>query len=101
MIVVIGIPDGPAFGIGKMLLVEPYESVDERTRGRWRLGGQPVLTITGSCGAQVDLLQVPVVYMIVVIGIPHDPDFGEIGKMLLVKPYESIDKRRPDPLTAR
>ena len=35
MIVVIGIPDGPAFGeIGKMLLVEPYESVDERARDR-------------------------------------------------------------------
>ena len=33
--------------------------------------------------------------MIVVIGIPDDPAFGEIGKMLLVEPYESIDERAP------
>jgi hypothetical protein len=36
---------------------------------------------------------VPAFVMIVVIGIPDDPAFAEIGKMLLGEPGEGVDER--------
>ena len=50
----------------------------------------------------VDLLQVPALVMIVVPGVPDDPVFVAISKMLLGEPYESVyesvDERARDRL---
>ena len=90
MIVVPGVPDDPVFvAIGKMLLGEPGEGVDEWASDRLGSSGHP---------AEVDLLQVPALVMIVVPGVPDDPVFVAIGKMLLGEPYESVDERARDRL---